>query len=177
MVLPLLGTRRPDSLPVEALEGSDDMAILPCRIAAHCCLQSGRYRGVCWAKEEEMRQRDDDVCTKCYKPSSQEVEALTWGWLMTRGKYLCGRTCLLSCLPISQLRHLPRPSLVKLLHFLQTSQGILSPVKQYGLILSGEPIPKKKGYRKRPMQEICKTYAPTLPRSPRQDQQKDQRNQ
>lgn len=41
MVLPLLGTRRPASLPVEALEGSDDileLARLPGEIAAHCCL-------------------------------------------------------------------------------------------------------------------------------------------
>lgn len=45
MVLPLLGTRRPESLPVEALDGSDDILRLAIIRLNSGALLSLRYEG------------------------------------------------------------------------------------------------------------------------------------
>lgn len=54
MVLPLLGTRRPDSLPEEAPDGSDDMAITGRNSGA---LPSGRCKNKALGEEGKMRRR------------------------------------------------------------------------------------------------------------------------
>lgn len=46
MVLPLLGTRRPESLPVEALEGSDDILKLAITGRNSGALLSLRYEAL-----------------------------------------------------------------------------------------------------------------------------------
>lgn len=57
MVLPLLGTRRPDSLPVEALEGSDDILKLAITGQNSGALLSLRYEGSQVGEADEMRRR------------------------------------------------------------------------------------------------------------------------
>lgn len=59
MVLPLLGTRRPESLPVEALEGSDDILKLAITGRNSGALPSLRYEALEWA--DGTRCSGDDL--------------------------------------------------------------------------------------------------------------------